>query len=433
MATKTHTQGRILMLSLHGYVAAEPELGKPDTGGQVVFVLELAKRFARLGYQVDLVTRRFGRQPETDRINPNLRVRRIPFGGRDFLRKEDMHDHLRDFVTNFLAEANRRKLRYDVVSSHYWDAGWAGQRIAEEMRIPHIHTPHSLGTWKRRDMKGARGGEEKIYRFAERIEKEFLVYRNCDHIIATTEQQVELIHGDYGIPREHVTLIPPGIDEQRFTPAQPARVEEIRKRLRFRPDDVYCVGRAATNKGIDLLIGSLPALRKLVPKARLQLAVGAGSDRDRERVEKWKRLAAELGVTPHVKWIGYVADEEMADHYRAAGVFALSSRYEPFGMTAVEAMACGTPTVATVHGGLHEAIEFGTHALFADPREPEEFAALLGMPLRYPRLRERLSVEGARFSRRQFGWTGIARRTLAVFDRFRGIYRTPEQWQGESA
>lgn len=424
--TRSGNLGSILMLSIHGYVAAEPELGKPDTGGQVVFVLELAKRFARLGYKVDLVTRRFGGQPEMDRINPNVRVWRIPFGGKDFIRKEDMHGQLRDFVTNFLAEVNRRKLRYDVVSSHYWDAGWAGQRIAEELRLPHVHTPHSLGSWKQKDMKGARGGEESIYRFKERIEKEFLIYRNCDHIIATTEQQVELIHDDYGIPRDHVTLIPPGIDEQRFTPVQPSRIREIRKRIGFEETDVYCVARAAMNKGIDLLIESLPHLRRLVPTARLQLAVGAGSDRDRERVTRWKRLADELGLAEHIRWIGYVPDEEMADYYRAAGVFALSSRYEPFGMTAIEAMACGSPVVATVHGGLHEAVDFGTHALFADPKQPAEFGAMLGMPMRYPQLREKLSLEGARFARRQFGWTGIARRTLAVFERFRGIYPAEE-------
>lgn len=414
------------MLSIHGYVGAEPELGKPDTGGQVVFVLELAKRFARLGYKVDLVTRRFGKQPEFDRINPNLRVWRIPFGGKEFLRKEDMHGHLRDFVTNFLAEANRRRLRYDVVNSHYWDAGWAGQRIAEEMRIPHVHTPHSLGSWKSKDMKGAGRDGEKIYRFTERIEKEFLVYRNCDHVITTTVQQTDIIGKDYGIPKDHITMIPPGIDEQRFTPAQPAKIEEVRERLKFGASDVYCVGRAATNKGIDLLIESLPMLRRLAPKARLQLAVGAGSERDRERVEEWKRLCGELGLSRQVRWRGYVADEEMADHYRAAGVFALCSRYEPFGMTAIEAMACGTPTVVTVHGGLHEAIDFGLHALYADPKRPEEYAAMLAMPMRYPGLRERLSLEGSRFARRQFGWTGIARRTLAVFDRFKGRYLDAE-------
>lgn len=427
MAQRTIQHGSILMLSIHGYVGVEPELGKPDTGGQVVFVLELAKRFARLGYKVDLVTRRFEKQPEFDRINPNLRVWRIPFGGRDFIRKEDMHGQLRDFITNFLAEVNRRQLRYDVVSSHYWDAGWAGQRIAEELRIPHIHTPHSLGSWKKKDMKGSREDVERIYRFTERIEKEFLIYRNCDHVIATTEQQVDLIHEDYGIPRDHITMIPPGIDEQRFTPAQPSRIREIRERLGFREHDVYCVGRAATNKGIDLLIESLPALRGLVPDARLQLAIGAGSERDRERISEWKALTEKLGVSEHVRWLGYIADEDLADHYRAAVVFALSSRYEPFGMTAIEAMACGTPTVVTVHGGLHEAVDFGNHALFADPKVPGEFAALLAMPMRHPRLQERLSIEGARFARRQFGWTGIARRTLALFDRFRGVYSQPDE------
>lgn len=432
MAEKNQPHGRLLLLSIHGYVAAEPELGKPDTGGQVVFVLELAKRFARLGYQVDLVTRRFAKQPEFDRINPNLRVWRIPFGGRDFIRKEDMHGLLRDFVTNFLAGVNRRGLRYDVVNSHYWDAGWAGQRIAEELRIPHVHTPHSLGSWKRKDMKGAGRDGGKIYRFAERIEKEFLIYRNCDHLIATTEQQAEILGKDYGIPADHVTMIPPGIDEQRFTPALPERVAAIRESLGFSPADVYCVGRAATNKGIDLLISALPALRRLVPKARLQLAVGAGSKRDCERVDDWKKLGSDLGLARQIRWRGYVADEEMADHYRAAGVFALSSRYEPFGMTAIEAMACGTPTVVTVHGGLHEAVDFGLHALYADPRRPEEYAAMLAMPLRYPSLRERLSLEGARFARRQFGWTGIARRTLALFERYKGLYSEPGEIEAAS-
>ncbi len=107
----------------------------------------------------------------------------------------------------------------------------------------------------------------------------------------------------------------------------------------------------------------------------------------------------------------------MADRYRAAPVFALPSRYEPFGMTAVEAMACGTPCVVTVHGGLEEMFDFGSHALFADPKRPRELAAMLSMPLRYQGLRDRLSVDGARFARRNFSWRGIARKTLAVFSR----------------
>ena len=413
---------KILMLSLHGYVGAEPELGLPDTGGQVVFVLELAKQFRELGHAVDIVTRRFEDQPEVDDMGGNLRVWRIPYGGPDFVRKEDMHDHLDEFVRTFLEMAQDGGSNYDIVNSHYWDAGHAGQRISEELRIAHVHTPHSLGAWKRQDMAGDPQKIESNYRFDERIRKEFLTFRRCDHVIATTNQQVELLSDEYDVPNNHITMIPPGIDEGRYTPVTRSQAQSRRRKFKFRKNDVYTVGRAAANKGYDLLIRALPELHDQVPDARLQLAVGANSRADERKVEKWKALAGELGVSDAVKWLGYVPETEMADYYRAAPVFALPSRYEPFGMTAVEAMACGTPCVVTVHGGLEEMFDFGAHALFADPKRPREFAVMLSMPLRYPQLRDRLSIAGGRFARRQFGWRGIARRTLNVFDRAKSTH-----------
>jgi mannosylfructose-phosphate synthase len=405
---------RILMMSLHGYVAAEPELGKPDTGGQVVFVLEMARQFHELGYEVDIVTRRFEDQPEFDEMEDGLRVWRIPFGGPGFIRKEDMHDHVETFVAHLLQAITDNGLRYDYISSHYWDAGWAGQRLSDELGIAHFHTPHSLGEWKRQDMEGDSQDVESDYRFEERIRKEFLVYRRCDHVIATSRQQVETLTDHYEVPEHHMSMIPPGIDERRYTPVTRAEARALREGFGMRDNDVYTIGRAAANKGYDLLIQALPELHQLVPDARLQLAVGADSDADRAKIEAWKQTAAELGVADDVQWIGYVDDDDMADRYRAAPVFALPSRYEPFGMTAVEAMACGTPCVVTVHGGLEEMFDFGSQALFADPKRPRELAVMLSMPLRYPQLRERLSIVGARFARRNFGWRGIARKTLAV-------------------
>ena len=407
----------ILMISLHGYVAANPELGKPDTGGQVVYVLELADRFSRLGRRVDLITRQFENQPEYDHVNENFNVWRIPFGGKEFIRKEDMHDHLKKFVTNTLAAIKKENKKYDIVYSHYWDAGWAGQKIAEELGISHVHTPHSLGWWKQHSM-GSDMDEnemEKTYRFKERIQKEYFVFQMCNHVIATTLPQVDLLTKQYDVLPRNCTMIPPGIDENRFFPVPTKENDKIRSKYDIHPTDILALGRMAHNKGYDLLIKALPTVFELVPEARLVAAVGGDSDQDKQGIKKLKALANELGVNDKIKWKNYIADQDLANVYRSANIFAMPSRYEPFGMVAIEAMACGTPSVITVHGGLYDLIDFGNQALFADPHRPLEFGAMMAMPLLYPNLRNELSVEGARFARRNFGWTGIAKRMLQVF------------------
>jgi mannosylfructose-phosphate synthase len=405
------------MISLHGYVGAHAELGKPDTGGQVVYVLELADRFSRLGKRVDLVTRQFEDQPEYDVVDDNFSVWRIPFGGKKFIRKEDMHDHLKKFVTNTLAAIKKENKKYDVVYSHYWDAGWAGQKIAEELGICHVHTPHSLGWWKQHSMGSDMDEKEmeKTYRFKERIRKEYFVYQMCNFVIATTLPQVDLLVQQYDVLSRNCSMIPPGIDENRFFPVPSKENDKIRLKYDIKPTDILALGRMAHNKGYDLLIRSLPTVFELCPEARLVAAIGGDSQQDRDGIDTLKVLAKELGVMDKIKWKNYIADEDLANVYRSASIFVMPSRYEPFGMVAIEAMACGTPSVITVHGGLCDLIDFGNQALFADPHRPKEFGAMMAMPLLYPKLRNEMSVEGARFARRNFGWTGIAKRMLSIF------------------
>lgn len=417
---------RILMMSVHGYVAAEPELGKPDTGGQVVYVLELANRFSRLGAHVDLVTRQFEDQPEFDEVNDFYKVWRIPFGGKDFIRKEDMHDHLSAMTTNLLSKIRKNGAQYDIVYSHYWDAGWAGQKIAEELGIPHVHTPHSLGWWKKNNL-GSDISEkemEKKYRFNERIRKEYFVYQMCNHVIATTIPQTELLKDHYDVLDRRLTAIPPGMDENRFSPVMSEELVKLRKKYGFQKHDVLALGRMAYNKGHDLLFKAMPTVIDMVPDARLVAAIGSdNSEQDKKGIQELKKLAKELKIEDRIVWKPYVPDEDLANYYRCAAVFALSSRYEPFGMVAIEAMASGTPTVITVHGGLFDVIRFGRHALLADPNRPVEFGTMLALPMLYPEMSKEISVEGARFSRRNFGWTGIAKRKLEIFERIIGQYR----------
>ena len=119
-------------------------------------------------------------------------------------------------------------------------------------------------------------------------------------------------------------------------------------------------------------------------------------------------------MTERIRFGGFIPEAELADYFRAADVFVLSSRYEPFGMTAVEAMACGTPTVVTTHGGLYRALTYGRHALYADPFDEEDLAITIHKVLAYPELRESLSRNGAQEARRHFTWTSVAERILAA-------------------
>ncbi|MGC4074561.1 MAG: glycosyltransferase [Nibricoccus sp.] len=144
---------RIGMVSTHGYVAATPPLGAADTGGQVVYVLELSKKLAQLGFEVDIWTRRFEDQPEIDVVNERVRVIRIPCGGKKFIGKEYLVDYLAEWSENALRFINRHGLKYHFFNSHYWDAGVATQRLTEALDVPHIHTPHSLGLWKKQLME----------------------------------------------------------------------------------------------------------------------------------------------------------------------------------------------------------------------------------------------------------------------------------------
>ena len=413
-------RGYFCMLSTHGYVAAEPKLGQPDTGGQVVYVLECAKAMRKLGYKVDVVTRGFEGQPEVDEMTEGLRVLRIPFGGDDFIVKEDFHDIIPEAIENFLKKIDADGLNYDLISSHYWDAGVIGQAVAKKLGIPHVHTPHSIGAWKREQMNDQNTPPEKIreYRFDERIEAEKRVYAKCAHLIATTHQQEDRFVQYYDLDDGKITVIPAGLDEKRFQPAPDDAIPALREKYGFKEKDIIALGRMARNKGYDLLVKAMPRLLELVPEARLVLAIGhPDSEQDQKQINELRRLAASLGVIDSVVFYGYVADEDLPNVYRSAAVYALPSRYEPFGMTAVEAMACGTASVITTRGGLRESVEFGTHALWADPEREGELAYCLALPLLYGTIRDQLEAQGSEWARKNFAWRGIARQMLDVFSR----------------
>lgn len=412
------------MISTHGYVAAEAPLGMPDTGGQVVYVLELSKKLAQLGFQVDIWTRRFEDQDEIEDVDDNVRIIRMECGGKDFIPKEYLYRKLPEWSENAFRFISRNRLKYQFINSHYWDAGLAGQHMAEVLSIPHIHTPHSIGIWKQRQMTADSGDSEekleKTYNFSRRIHHERILYRECNMVIATSPIQLDFFKDDYEVRSDKIRMIPPGYDDNRFFPVSEASRLAIRRNLGI--DDemqvIASIGRLAHNKGFDLLIDGFSIVAERNPKAHLRLAVGSQNDsvtedpleKELHGLVKKHNLADRVTFSPSLK------DEEMADFYRAADVFCLSSRYEPFGMTAVEAMACGTPTVVTTHGGLWRTLTYGVEALYADTLDKLDLGITLNKPLLYRGISRRLGTQGAHKVRSLFTWTGIAQQLLKTVE-----------------
>jgi mannosylfructose-phosphate synthase len=410
-------KSRIMMISTHGYVSASPEFGKPDTGGQVVYVLELSKCLARMGYRVDVLTRRFEDQPASEIVTDRVRVLRFPCGGKDFIPKETLCDHIPEWVTNVRRYVDAKRLRYAFINSHYWDAGLAGQALSNQLRIPHVHTPHSIGAWKRDNMDGDPEDLERRYNFRRRIREEKVVYDECGLLIATTPQQRDVLTAsEYDVPAQKIRVIPPGYDDTRFFPVSLASRQALRQELDLEGRVILALGRIAANKGYDLLLRAMPSVFERVDDARLLLAVGSSEPTESEarQVDELRSLAAELGIERRVLFRDYIPDDLLADYYRAADVFALSSRYEPFGMTAVEAMACGTPAVVTTEGGLWEQVTWGLEAIYANPFDPEAFGHAIAPILLYPRVSQQLSKYGSQKARAQFTWTGVAQQILAL-------------------
>jgi mannosylfructose-phosphate synthase len=261
---------------------------------------------------------------------------------------------------------------------------------------------------------------DETYNFSRRIHHETTLYRECDMVIATSPIQLDIFYKDYNLPRDKVRMIPPGYDDNRFFPVSEATQVAIREDFNLPTDRkiITSIGRLSRNKGFDLLVDAFSVVAERADDVILRLAVGSESDSNTEDPmrEQLEKQIKSLGLEDKVILSDSLPDEEMADFYRVGDVFCLPSRYEPFGMTAIEAMACGTPTVVTTHGGLYRTLTYGTDALFADTFDKVDFGITILKAIRYKKIRDRMATEGAHTVRSLFTWTGIAQQLLKLVE-----------------
>jgi D-inositol-3-phosphate glycosyltransferase len=379
-------------------------LGGRETGGMNVYVLELSRELARLGYEVDIFTRQDGEYPPVEQLAPNLRLVRINAGPSEPVEKEEVVGSLPWFAQGMLDFVASEGRGYDLVHSHYWQSGWAGGIVARRLGAPHAVMFHTLGEVKNR----ARISEQEPLR---RIHHERAIVRRADAIVTASDHERGLLQRYYAAEPERLHTIPCGIDLELFRPLdQRASREALGLPL---DSPVMCwVGRLEKLKGIDILIS---ALAQLDERGFTLLIIGGDERAGAIRAELEAQVREE-GLEGHVRFLGAVPHDDLPAYYSAADVCVVPSYYESFGLVAVEAMACGTPVVASRVGGLISTVTDGVNGYLIPWRCPEPFAEKLEVLLHNPELRANFG-RAARQSVERFRWGTVALQVAGVYDR----------------
>jgi D-inositol-3-phosphate glycosyltransferase len=411
MPVRGRVPRRVAMVTVHTSPLDQPGTG--DAGGMNVYVVELARRLAALGVEVDLITRATSSDlPPVVELEPGVDVRHVTAGPFEGLAKEDLPAQLCAFTSGLMRiEASRPPGWYDVVHSHYWLSGQVAWLAAERWDVPLVHSMHTMAKVKNLTLADDDAPEP-----AARAIGEAQVVAAADRLVANTEDEARQLVELYDAFAEQVAVVPPGVDLDLFSPGSRG---VARKELDL-PDDAFVllfVGRIQPLKAPDVLLRAAARLVERDPALRERLVVavvGGPSGNGLARPESLQRLAAELGLLDCVRFVPPVPQAELPDWYRAADLTVVPSYSESFGLVAVESQACGTPVVAAAVGGLRTAVADGVSGVLVDGHDPEQYADVLGALARDPDRCERLA-RGALLHAGRFGWATTAAGMLDVY------------------
>ncbi|MEV6493241.1 glycosyltransferase [Actinoplanes sp. NPDC051633] len=397
---------RIAMVSEHASplsALGHGILGNVDAGGQNAHVAALAAELTAQGHEVRVYTRRDAADLEPVVSAAGFDVVHVPAGPATELPKDELLPFMGEFA-EWMADDWRTRWKPDVAHAHFWMSGLAAVTAGRLCDVPVVQTFHALGTVKRRHQGAADTSP------AHRVAYERRLGRVVDRVVVQCHDEIrELLR--MGVPRARMTLVPSGVDTGRFSPDGPAAPRTPgRKRI-------LTVGRLVERKGFADLIRALP----LIPGAELVIAGGP-----EENAGKLRKLADRCKVGERVRLIGAVRPADMPCWYRSADVVAAAPWYEPFGLTPLEAMACGVPVVGTAVGGLIDTVVDGVTGDLVPPHDPKSLARalrrLLGDEMR------RMSYAAAAVERAEvsYSWPRIAARLTATYGAVAGLDLTRE-------
>jgi len=405
---------RVAVLSVHTSPLEQPGTG--DAGGMNVYIVEVARRLAAAGVEVEIFTRSTSSDlPPSVVMVPGVHVRHVSAGPFEGLAKEDLPAQLCAFTHGVMwAEAARPPGYYDLVHSHYWLSGQVGWLARERWNVPLVHSAHTLARVKNALLADGDRPEPRA-----RIIGEEQVTGAADRLVANTPSEVRELVQLYGAEPRRVAVVEPGVDLDRFGPPPPGHEAQLRLAARRRlglPERghiVAFVGRIQPLKAPDVLLRAAALLRGRTPDLRLVVCGGpSGSGLDSPTA--LAEMASSLGIADAVRFLPPLDRDDLPALYRAADLVGVPSHSESFGLVALEAQACGTPVVAAAVGGLVTAVRDGRSGALVQGHDPADWAAVIGRLLDEPARRAALA-RGAIAHAHEFSWDRTARRLMAVY------------------
>lgn len=402
---------RIAILSLHTSPLAP--MGGKKTGGMNVYIREMAEEMNRRGVMVDIFTRRTSPlEPRIDhRLGENVRVIYLTAGPVEMLDPDEIYPYVSEFTSRLMAFAMMQNLQYDLVYSHYWLSGWVGAKLKESWGIPFVQMFHTLGQMKQRILT------HETVMLNERIRTEMDVVQQADAIISATEAERDQLLWLYRAPRQRIAIVPPGVDLARFHLGDRASALEA---LGYPHDTriLLFVGRIEALKGIDLIVEAVRRLHveNIVDLAKTRLVIVGGNLASRTDAElnALRALVHEHGLDDIIEFVGAKERDELGVYYHAATAVLMPSDYESFGMVALEAMASGTPVIASEVGGLAYLIESGETGYHIPVRDVGALMDRIRQVLQNPASNARVGKQAAQRAC-MYAWPRITDQLFAVF------------------
>ena len=405
---------RIAFLSEHANPLAN--LGGADAGGQNVYVGEVSSNLARRGYAVDIFTRRDS--PDTPEIvewKPGVRVVNLLAGPLELRPKDELWPFMPQFRDSLLRFMERDETHYDLVHGNFWMSGWVAAELHRRFALPVVQIFHAMGKTKRRHQKKVDTSP------GDRIKTELDVIREVDRIIAQCPNERSELVDDYGADPAKIVIIPSAVNTRIFKPV--AR-DEARRRIGLETEGkiIVYVGRMLPRKDIRNIVRALAVLlqyESMKDAPTLVIVGGESVEPDpvaTPEIGELQKLAAELGVAEHLRFTGKRQPEVLRDYYSAADVAVTTPWYEPFGLTPLEAMACGRPVIGSAVGGITYTIKDGETGFLVPPRDPEALAARLLQLLCQPELCAQMGLTARKRVEREFTWSIVAMRTGALYE-----------------